>query len=473
VKGMSSFKETIEQLEPEKIINKALKLGASYADVRYQLYRNEEIRIENQSLEEYKSRNFGGLGLRIVLNGAVGFASTSDLSKDGIGKTLQEAMKLAKSFRSNKGNFADIKAMKLDNKISMKINPLDISSEEKVKLLKETNKAALISEEIKNVITVMGSSLDYRYFLSSHGTQTIVQVPTIGIAEVSVAASNGKMESMFHGHGECSGFEFVKKRDWNDFSVDLSELALRSVQAKAPPPGTYPVVVDQRLVGILVHEAFGHAAEADLVFTGTSTLKDRLGEQLASEQVTVIDEGVVDGGFYMPTDDEGTPKGKTVILDKGVLKGYMHDRNSAHVLSVSPTGNSRAQDFENQPQVRMTNTYIDGGKYEFDELLEGIKEGIYIKNKGSGGGQVEVGAGTFTFNGGESIMIKNGELAEPVRGVVISGAILDTLKTVDAVGNDLSISTSFFGGCGKGGQTAKCGFGGPHIRVQEMTVGGR
>ncbi len=470
---MSSFKEIVKQLEPETIINKALKLGASYADVRYHLNISEQIRVENKSLEDYKSQNFGGLGIRVVRDGAVGFASTSDLSKSNIGKTLQEALKLAKAFKSNKGNFADTKTIKLDKKVSMKVNHADISPEEKVKLLLETNKAAFVKDEVKNVVTVMGSWVDYRYFLSSHGTQTTVEVPLIGIFEISVAASNGNMESVYHGHGACSGYEFVKKRDWNDFSVDLSELALRSVQAKAPPPGTYPVVVDPRLVGILVHEAFGHAAEADLVFTGTSTLKDRLGEQLASEQVTVIDEGVVDGGYYMPTDDEGTPKDKTVILDKGVLKGYMHDRNSAHVLSVKPTGNSRAQDFENQPQVRMTNTYIDGGTYEFNELLEGIKEGIYIKNKGSGGGQVEVGAGTFTFNGGESIMIRNGELAEPVRGVVISGAILDTLKTVDAVGNDLEISTNYFGGCGKGGQQQKVGFGGPHIRVQEMTVGGR
>jgi TldD protein len=223
----------------------------------------------------------------------------------------------------------------------------------------------------------------------------------------------------------------------------------------------------------LIHEAFGHAAEADLVFTGTSTLKDRLGEQLASEIVTVIDEGVVDGGYYIPWDDEGTLKGKTVILDKGVLKEYLHDRNSAHELSVKPSGNSRAQDFENQTQVRMTNTYIDQGDMSFEELIEDIENGIYIKNKGSGGGQVEVGMGTFTFNGGESFMIRKGEIAEQVRGVVISGAILDTLKTVDGVGNDLKINTGYYGACGKGGQAAKVGLGGPHIRVQEMTVGGR
>ncbi|MGC9780804.1 MAG: TldD/PmbA family protein [Candidatus Heimdallarchaeota archaeon] len=470
---MSNFKETLNQLKPEKIIDKALKLGASYADVRYQHFSNEEIRVENKSLEEYKSLDFGGLGIRVVVNGAVGFASTSDFSMDSVNNSINAALKLAKSFESEKGNFAETKTIKFDEKVSVKTDPISVSPKEKVELLMETNKAAWISDQIKNVITIMGSSVDNRFFISSQGTQTLVQVTTIGLIQIAVAVENGKMDTTYHGHGACSGYEFTKKYDWNDFSVDLSELALRSVKASSPPPGTYPVVVDPRLVGILVHEAFGHAAEADLVFTGTSTLKDRLGEELANEQVSIIDEGTSKGGYYIPVDDEGTPKGKTVIMDKGVLKAYIHDRNSANVLAVSPTGNSRAQDFENQPLVRMTNTYIDNGDYKFNELLEGIKEGVYIKNKGSGGGQVEVGMGTFTFNGGESFMIRNGELAEPVRGVIISGAILDTLKTVDAVGNDLEISTSYFGGCGKGGQAAKVGFGGPHIRVQEMTVGGR
>jgi TldD protein len=209
------------------------------------------------------------------------------------------------------------------------------------------------------------------------------------------------------------------------------------------------------------------------VFTGTSTLKDRLGEELASKKVTVIDEGTIQGGYPVPFDDEGTPKTKTTILEKGVLKGYLHDRNTANELNVSPTGNCRAQDFQNQPIVRMTNTYIANGDMSLEELLEDIDEGIYIKNKGSTGGQVEVGMGTFTFNGGESYMIRKGELAEPIRGVVISGGILDTLKTVDAVGNDLEIISSYFGACGKSGQAAKVGFGGPHLRVQKMTVGGK
>ncbi|MBN1328351.1 MAG: TldD/PmbA family protein [Candidatus Heimdallarchaeota archaeon] len=470
---MTEFEETINELESEKILDRALKLGASYIDLRYQLYTNEEIRVENRSLEDYKSRKFGGLGIRVVFNNAVGFASTSNFAKENIDKTIQVASKLAKSFESVRGKFAEKKVVKKKEIVTTKINPNDVSPEEKVKLLLETNKVAFINDEIKNVRTIMGSGIDNRFFIASDGSEVRLQVPTVGIMQVTTAVSNGNMETVVHRLGACSGYERIQQEDWNHFSTDLSELAVRSAKATTPQAGTYPVIVDPSLVGILTHEAFGHAAEADLVFTGSSTLKDRLGEQLASELVTIIDEGVVNGGYHVPFDDEGTPKGKSVILENGILKGYIHDRNTAEVLAVSPTGNARAQDFENQPIVRMTNTYIEAGDHSFDELIEGIDHGIYIKNKGSGGGQVETGMGTFTFNGGESFMIRKGELAEPVRGVIISGAILDTLKTVDGVGNDKQITTSYHGACGKGSQAAKVGYGGPHIRVREMTVGGR
>ncbi|NHK30671.1 MAG: TldD/PmbA family protein [Asgard group archaeon] len=470
---MNEFEKTLKVIESDKLIDKALKKGASYADIRYQMYSNEEIQIENKALERYSSRNFGGIGIRVIVNGAVGFASTSDLTKDKLDKTLNDALKLAGSYESKRGILADRKAIKKEKSYPIKIDPINVSAEEKVSLLLETNKSGFLKDEIKNILTLFGSSKDYRYFISSDGSETKLMVPTIGIVQITTAVTNGKMETSMHRLGACQGFEYIKSHDLNHFSKDLSDLAIRSVNSKSPPPGTYPVVVDPALNGILIHEAFGHAAEADLVFTGTSTLKDRLGEQLANEEVTVIDVGTVDGGYIIPWDDEGTTKEKTVILDRGVLKSYINDRNSANVLAVSPTGNSRAQDFENQPIVRMTNTYIDAGTHTFEELIEDIDDGIYIKSKGSGGGQVETGMGTFTFNGGESFMIRNGELAEQVRGVIISGSILETLKTVDGVGKDLKIETSYFGACGKGNQAARVGYGGPHIRVREMTVGGR
>jgi len=161
------------------------------------------------------------------------------------------------------------------------------------------------------------------------------------------------------------------------------------------------------------------------------------------------------------------------VVEDGVLKGFLHDILSASKSGMKPTGNGRAQDFENIPIVRQTNYFMLPGDYDFIELLEDIDYGIYVSGKGATGGQVDVGMGTFTFSVGPSKIIRGGRLAETVRGVVISGLILDTLKTIDAVGKDLAIRTNVFGGCGKMGQTVRVGFGGPHVRVKKMTVGGR
>ncbi|MFW9922304.1 MAG: TldD/PmbA family protein [Candidatus Thorarchaeota archaeon] len=465
--------EILNQLDPDTLINNALELGASYADFRFQLFNNEFLRVENRVLEDYTSRNFGGYGLRVIVDGAIGYSSSSNFEKKAAKDVIKSAFKSANSFKSKRGILADTKPAIFNEKVKIKKDPFSVSPEEKVKLLMELNKTGWISDEVKNVITILGSSRDYRFFQSSEGAKATVEVPSIGIAYAVAALVNGNMEFLFDQLGDCSGYEYIEKNDWNKFAIEQANLAIKTAGAKAPSAGTYPVVIDPELVGILVHEAFGHAAEADLVFTGASALKDRLGEQLADEQVTVIDEGIVDGGYFIPFDDEGVKKGKTVVLENGILKSYMHDRNSAKELNVEPTGNYRAQDFENQPQVRMTNTYIGNGSYSFDELLEGVDNGLYIKRRGSTGGQVEVGMGTFTFNGGESFAIRNGELAEQVKGVVLSGAFLENLKTVDAVGNDLSITAGYFGACGKGGQQAKVGVGGPHIRIREMTIGGK
>jgi TldD protein len=245
------------------------------------------------------------------------------------------------------------------------------------------------------------------------------------------------------------------------------------VESKTPPAGTYTTVVDPEIIGLLLHEAFGHASEGDLVYTQESVLYGKIGSQVASNLVTIIDEGDVKGGYFYPFDDEGIKKNRTVIVENGILRNYLQSTTSAARFDAKSTGNGRAQDFENLPIVRQTNYYMQPRDHEFDELIEDIDFGIYIRGKGATGGQVEVGMGTFTFGVGPSKIIRKGELAETVRGVVISGFILETLKTIDAVGKDLQMRTGIFGGCGKMGQSVKVGFGGPHIRVRKMTVGGR
>jgi TldD protein len=209
------------------------------------------------------------------------------------------------------------------------------------------------------------------------------------------------------------------------------------------------------------------------VTTKESVLDGRLGDSIADESVTVFDDGQIEGGYLVPFDDEGVPKNKTIILEKGRLKGFLVSRDIATELGLELTGNARAQSFEHKPIVRMTNVYMQPGDYSFDELIKSVKHGYYIRGRGSLGGQVNVGGGTFTFRAGPSYLIEKGELKHMVRAVTLAGKVLETLKTIEAVGKDFSVTTSVFGGCGKDGQMAKVGDGGPHVRLGKLTIGGR
>ncbi|MCS7365047.1 MAG: TldD/PmbA family protein [archaeon GB-1867-035] len=457
----------------EKLIGKAEKLGASYVDVRYQENESEVILVENKILKSYTSRKRSGIGIRVIVDKSLGYASTSKINGESLEQILREAVKIARVSGIEVRGLGEGRVEKAEEKSLVKVNPFEIDPDDKVSVALEANKSALISDEIKNIQTALGIVRDSRLFMSSLGSKIKLETTIIGVSHGSVARVNGRMERVSYSNSKCAGFEFIEKEDWNSFTIDISKLALEAVNAKTPPPGTYTVVVDPDVIGLMLHEAFGHASEGDLVASGESVLHGMLGKRVASELVTIIDEGVVENGYFHPYDDEGVKKEKTVIVENGILKNYIHSITSATLLGAKPTGNGRAQDFENLPIVRQTNYYMAPGDYSFEELIEDIDFGIYIKGKGAGGGQVEVGMGTFTFGVGPSKIIRKGELAETVRGVVISGLILETLKTIDAIGKDLKIRTNVFGGCGKMGQSVRVGFGGPHVRVRKMTVGGR
>jgi TldD protein len=467
------LKEHKEKVELEKFLDKAVKLRASYADARYQCYDYELITVENKVLKSYSSRRLSGVGIRVAIKGDVGYASTSDLDPKSLDKVVYNAIKAAKSVKGKTKSFGKAKINKADVELPIKKDPIEVSPEEKVSLALDANKAAWINDKIKNAVTMLGSSKDFRLFESSEGAHVSVETTMTGLMHSSVVMVNGVMEMVPYGESMCAGFEFIKSKDWNSFTADISELAIEAASSKTPPPGTYSVVADPEVFDLLLHEAFGHASEGDIVSTGESVLYKKMGAQLASELVTIIDEGTVKGGYFYPFDDEGVEKGKTVVVENGVLKSYIHDRKSAMQLGAESTGNGRAQDFENIPIVRQTNYYMQPRDQKFEELIEDIDFGIYVRGKGTTGGQVSPGTGTFTFGVGPSKVIKNGKLAETVRSVVISGSILETLKTIDAVGEDFEIRTDVFGGCGKDGQRAWVGGGGPHVRIRKMTVGGR
>lgn len=457
----------------EHVLKKAEEAGAEYADLRYQEYCYENILVENRVLKSYSSRKFSGVGVRVFVDGAVGYSSTTSLSRDSFVKALDNAMKAAKALGCGEKIKFDFESNRVEVKSNFLIDPANVSAEEKISLALDANKAAFSDDRIKNAITRLGFSKDSRLFMSTYGAKVKVETVMSGLGQESVAKSYETMERVGYSDSRCAGFEFIRSGDWNTFASDLSRLAIEASESGTPAAGTYPVVVDPDVIGLLLHEAFGHASEGDLVSTQESVLYGRIGEKIASDKVTIVDDGVVENGYFYPFDDEGTAKKRTVVVEDGVLKGFLHDIFSSSKFGVEPTGNGRAQDFENVPIVRQTNYFMLPRDYSFDELLEDIDYGIYVSGKGATGGQVDVGMGTFTFSVGPSKVIRGGRLAETVRGVVVSGLILDTLKTIDAVGKDLAIRTNVFGGCGKMGQTVRVGFGGPHVRVRKMTVGGR
>ncbi len=457
------------------LVDRALDQGAQYADARFQDLRQTLITAENGALRTYESDRSSGIGIRVLAGGSWGIASTTLLEKAHLRQRVSEAVRMAKAAKkwSTSIRLAKVKPVEATVEIPVKTDPDDVPTDTKIKVLLEANKAGVTGADIKNSTSRLGFLHDVRMFVSSEGTKVKTDVTTSGFGQVSVASAKGSMERVPEQRSQCAGYEFIDGGDWNTFATEVSQLASKVVAAPMPPPGTYPAILDPELIGLFLHEALGHASEGDLVATKESVLEGKLSESIASEIVSVYDDGGIAGGYAVPFDDEGVPKNKTTIVEKGRLRGFLLSRDTAIELGLEPTGNARAQNFEHKPIVRMTNVYMQPGDLSFEELVKGIDYGFYIRGRGSLGGQVDVGGGTFTFRAGPSYLVERGELKHMVRAVNFAGKILETLKTIDAVGNDFVVTTSVFGGCGKDGQLAKVGDGGPHVRLGKITIGGR
>ena len=285
---------------------------------------------------------------------------------------------------------------------------------------------------------------------------------------LNASATDGEIIQFGHGSlGGVRGFELIADADIEEFGRNVGEKAVRLLDAKPAPSGTFPVIADPELTGVLIHEALGHAVEGDLILQNDSILKDKMGEKIASDIVNIYDDASLREGFgYYPYDVEGVKTKPNQLVKDGTLVSLLNSRETASKLGMQSSGNARST-IADQPIVRMSNTYLQPGDNTFDELIEDIPDGIYLK--GSRGGQVDTGKGIFQFNAAEGYLIKNGEITTPLRDVSLSGNILETLKNIDALGNDFKLSVGF---CGKDGQTAPVGDGGPHTRILNALVGG-
>jgi TldD protein len=453
-----------------KVVDTATRdFGAKYAEVRAQKLSKTMLTLKEGTVETAKQGIENGAALRVLVNGAWGFASVGALDFESLNDAIADACKMAKAASSRLKNPIElIETQTIEDKVVLKPK----KDPSKVPLETKISTALTLNNRILNYDGRLKSCTIYyldltgtNHFANNEGTYIEQDKLYVSSRIAATATEAGIFTFSREEIGSTSGFEVFDVETPEIVGERVAKRAVDQLRAKPPKGGMFPAVLGSNVVGVFAHEAFGHLAEADLTLCG-SVLLDKLGKKIASDLVTFYDDGTVPNAFgSFKYDDEGVPTQKTLLVKDGVVVGLMHNRETAKKINAKPTGNARAEDFRVDPLIRMRNTYMQPKDQSLDELLEGIKFGYYFKS--FRGGQANLD-GTFQVGIQEAYEIVKGELGEPVRNASISGNTLETLFQVDGVGKDFEL---WPGRCGKG-QTAFVCDGGPHIRVKEVLVGG-
>jgi TldD protein len=447
--------------------------GMEYGELRFHERISNGVSIRKGELESLASSTYSGIGARTLYQGGWGFSSTSRTDFNEIKQAVKDACAAAKVSSQGKAN-KSVRMAKADlakGKFAPVINdPLtNHSFEEKLELVRKTEeKLRKASSIIQSALVGYREILDKKAIVTTDGAECEI-IDSKPEFRVFAVASNGKdMVESLEAIGITGGWQdlFSKKKP-DEFIEIVIKRAEALLKAKYPKGERATVILDPGLVGLISHEAIGHTVEADFVSSGAIT-KDKIGQRVGSELVTLFDSGPegTAGGTIL-VDDEGVTTKKTIIIENGILKSYLHNRQSADEYGVEPTGNARAYEYSDEPIIRMRNTGIMPGKSTLEEIIAGVKEGYLLK--GARGGQADANA-EFMFGAEEAYRITSGKVGELLRSVTISGQAFDVLMSVDAVSKDFKWDMGF-GHCGKW-QYAKVDGGGPYIRCNAI-IGGR
>jgi len=414
-----------------------------------------------------------GFGLRGVAGEMTAFAHANELSDAAI----RRAADTISVVRNGHGGKADISGSLAPQRTNARrytdANPLDgIDFARKVELMQTIDAAARARDpRVVQVSASLIGSWSVVEIIRADGHRVRDIRPLVRLNVQIVAEKNGRRETGFHGMGGRYLYDgLFDPEKWNE-AIDIAlASAMVNLDAVAAPAGEMNVVLGPGWPGILLHEAIGHGLEGDFNRKGTSAFSGRIGERVAAKGVTVVDDGSIDNRRgSLTVDDEGTPTERTVLIEDGILKGYMQDRLNARLMGVAPTGNGRRESFAHAPMPRMTNTFMENGSEDPGEILASVKSGIYAKS--FGGGQVDITSGKFVFSCTEAYIIENGKLGAPIKGATLIGNGPDALTRVKAIGNDFALDEGV-GVCGKGGQSVPAGVGQPTLRLDGLTVGG-
>jgi TldD protein len=445
------------------------RFGAGYAEARALKSFKTMLTLKERRVEAAKQGIENGVALRVLVDGAWGFASVGMLDVETLSEAVSDACKAAKAASSRLKKpirLVETQAVQDHAVLRPRKDPASVPIGEKIETASSLSNSVLSFDSRIKSCTVDYLDLGGRsIFMNNEGTYIEQDKVYIWSRITATASEVGVFTFSREEIGSTSGYEVFDVETPEVVGERVAKRAVGQLKAESPKGGTFPAVLGPSMVGVLAHEAFGHLAEADLTLSG-SVLMGKVGKKIGSDLVTFYDDGTIKGSFgSFKYDDEGVPAQKTLLVKDGVVAGLMHNRETACVFNAKPTGNARAEDFRVEPLIRMRNTFVQPKDHSFEELVEGVKFGYYFKS--FRGGQANLD-GTFQVGVQEGYEIVKGEVGKPVRDASISGNTLEALFKIDAIGNDFEL---WPGRCGKGQEAFICD-GGPHVRVKEVLIGG-
>ncbi|MEE8528872.1 MAG: metalloprotease TldD [Gammaproteobacteria bacterium] len=440
------------------------------ADLYFQMSRYESWSLEDGIVKEGTHSIDQGVGVRAISGDKTGFAYSDEIALPA----LKHASKAARAI-ARRGSQGQLQAWRgtAGHQLYQPLDPLDsLADEKKVELLQKVDmQARQIDNRVKEVVVSLAGVHEVVLVAAADGTFAADVRPLVRLNVSIIAEKNGRREQGFAGGGGRFGYEYFLLGDKAmEYAREAVRQALVNLEADSAPAGTTTVVLGPGWPGVLLHEAIGHGLEGDFNRKQSSAFSGRMGEKVATELCTVVDDGTIESRRgSLNIDDEGTPTRCTTLIEHGVLKAYMQDKLNARLMGMPPTGNGRRESFAHLPMPRMTNTYMLPGPHDPEEIIRSVDRGLYASH--FGGGQVDITSGKFVFTTSEAYLIEKGKITRPVKGATLIGNGPDVLTRVSMVGNDLELDTGI-GICGKEGQTVPVGVGQPTLRIDDLTVGG-
>ncbi|MDX8384719.1 MAG: metalloprotease TldD [Ghiorsea sp.] len=473
--AMNSLSLSLYQHIPEQLLSKMLQqmtpAGADDADLYIQHSVSESLALEEGRVKHVSASTAQGIGARVICGEASGHAYTDSFEASALLDTAQAARAIASSGKDLSPQA--IQTQPLQHGLYAASSPMQqVDMASRKQLLEQLDTLARsIDPRVQQVSASVSSAFKQVHIITIDGNHFSDARPLVRLNISVVVEENGKRETGGAGGGGRFDLQrLLESGEAERLTKEAVRMALLNLEAEAAPAGAMPVVLGPGWPGILLHEAIGHGLEGDFNRKGTSVFAGKMGQQIASKGVTVVDDGsIAERRGSLNVDDEGTPTQCTTLIEDGVLVGYLQDKQNARLMGVQPTGNGRRESYADPVLPRMTNTFMLAGQDQPSDILASLDDGIYAVN--FGGGQVDITSGKFVFTTSEAYRVKNGKIQHPVKGVTLIGSGHEVLKKVSMIGNDLELDPGV-GTCGKAGQSVPVGVGMPTIRIDELTVGG-